>query len=188
MLASAGDARPTTSRYPGYARFKALGRRIAAARKERELTQAGIAAGLGVSQQIVASYEVGRRRVPLSLLAPLARALAVPVEELIGEPAAPQTPGRRGPPSRMQTQLERIQALPRSRQRFGECQGSRRTGLVMMPRLSGPFVAWRCGDLCLSAVDRGCRGAHCGEGPVLAILAMLARRGAPSRKSRATQT
>ena len=37
---------------------------------------------------------------------------------LIGEQPPQPTPGRRGPPSRIQTQLERIQALPRARQRF----------------------------------------------------------------------
>ena len=98
--------------------FKALGQRIAAARKDADLTQASLAAALGVSQQIVASYEVGRRRVPLSLLPKLARALATTIEELIGEPAPSAVPGRRGPPSRIQAQLERIQALPRARQRF----------------------------------------------------------------------
>jgi transcriptional regulator with XRE-family HTH domain len=98
--------------------FKALGSRIAAARKDTDLTQVQLAEALGVSQQIIASYEVGRRRVPLSLLPKLARALSVTIEELIGE-ATPQTvPGRRGPPSRVQLQLERIQALPRARQRF----------------------------------------------------------------------
>ena len=98
--------------------FKALGSRIAAARKDADQTQVQLAETLGVSQQIVASYEVGRRRVPASLLPRLARALSLSVEELIGEQAPQPTPGRRGPTSRIQTQLERIQALPRARQRF----------------------------------------------------------------------
>ncbi len=63
-------------------------------------------------------YEVGRRRVPLSLLPKLARALSVSIEELIGEEAPQAAPGKRGPVSRAQQQLERIQALPRARQKF----------------------------------------------------------------------
>ncbi len=109
---------PTAMTPDEIAFFKALGSRIATARKDRALTQAGLAETLDVSQQIVASYEVGRRRVPLSLLPRLARALSLSVEELIGEEAPHPPPGRRGPPSRIQTQLERIQALPRARQRF----------------------------------------------------------------------
>jgi transcriptional regulator with XRE-family HTH domain len=109
---------PTAMTPDEIAFFKALGSRIAAARKDRDLTQAGLAAALEISQQIVASYEVGRRRVPLSLLPSLARALSLSVEELIGEEAPQPGPARRGPPSRIQTQLERIQALPRAKQRF----------------------------------------------------------------------
>ena len=109
---------PTAMTPDEIAFFKALGSRIAAARKDRDLTQAGLAAALEISQKIVASYEVGRRRVPVSLLPRLARALSVTIEELIGEQSPPPAPGRRGPPSRIQTQLERIQALPRARQRF----------------------------------------------------------------------
>ncbi len=62
--------------------------------------------------RFVASYEVGRRRMPLSLLPMLARALSVSIEELIGEAAPQAAPGKRGPVSRDQQQLERIQALP----------------------------------------------------------------------------
>jgi len=98
--------------------FKALGRRIAAARKAADLTQVQLAEALGASQQIIASYEVGRRRVPVSLLPKLARTLSVSIEELIGEETPQAGPGKRGPVSRVQQQLERIQALPRARQRF----------------------------------------------------------------------
>jgi transcriptional regulator with XRE-family HTH domain len=98
--------------------FQAMGGRIAAARKDAELTQVELAESLGIAQQQLASYEVGRRRVPVSLLPALARALSVTIEELIGETPRPPIPGRRGPPSRVQLQLERIQALPRARQRF----------------------------------------------------------------------
>ena len=82
------------------------------------LPQVELADSLGIAQQQLASYEIGRRRVPVSLLPTLARALSVSIEELIGEEAPQAGPGKRGPVSRVQQQLERIQALPRARQRF----------------------------------------------------------------------
>ena len=95
--------------------FQALGARIAEARKALGMTQVQLADELGVSQQIVASYEVGRRRVQLALLPPLATTLAVSVEELIGvsSPA-----GRRGPAPKLLQQIERIHRLPKAQQRF----------------------------------------------------------------------
>lgn len=94
---------------------KTLGKRIAELRKEQGLTQAQLGEILGLSQQQVAHLEVGRRRVPVSLLPSLARALAVSIEELIGE--GPK-PAKRGPTPKLQQQLERISQLPKSQQRF----------------------------------------------------------------------
>jgi transcriptional regulator with XRE-family HTH domain len=64
--------------------FKQLGVRIAGLRKTHGLTQVQLAEALKLTQQMVASYEVGRRRVPVSLLPAIAHALAVSVEVLIG--------------------------------------------------------------------------------------------------------
>ena len=96
--------------------FRQLGGRIAALRKEQNLTQTQLAELLGLTQQMVASYEVGRRRVPVSLLPHIATTLVVTVEDLIGQNGA--TPAKRGPAPRLQQQIERIQKLPKSRQRF----------------------------------------------------------------------
>lgn len=95
--------------------FKALGQRIATLRKEQGLNQTQLGELLGMAQQMVASYEIGRRRVPVSLLPRLARTLGVPTETLIGEEA---TRGKRGPPPKLQQQMERISRLPRPKQRF----------------------------------------------------------------------
>jgi transcriptional regulator with XRE-family HTH domain len=95
--------------------FKELGSRIAALRKDRGLTQTQLGEMIGVSQQQVVSFEKGRRRVPVSTLPKLSRALGVAVEELIGVKAKP---GKRGPTPKLQRQLERLQQLPRSKQRF----------------------------------------------------------------------
>lgn len=72
---------------------------------------------LSLTQQMVASYEVGRRRVPVSLLPQIGTALAVSVEELIGQ-AAGSAPAKRGPAPKLQQQIERIQRLPRAKQKF----------------------------------------------------------------------
>lgn len=70
---------------------------------------------MGVAQQVIGSWEVGRSRVPVASLQSLARALAVTVADLIGEEAAPS---RRGPAPRLLQQVERIQRLPKAQQRF----------------------------------------------------------------------
>jgi transcriptional regulator with XRE-family HTH domain len=96
--------------------FRQLGARIAELRKTHGLTQAQLAETLDLTLQMVASYEVGRRRVPVSLLPAIAEALAVSVETLIGQKDA--APGKRGPAPKLQQQMERIQRLPRAKQRF----------------------------------------------------------------------
>ncbi|MDP9011412.1 MAG: helix-turn-helix domain-containing protein [Pseudomonadota bacterium] len=96
--------------------FQQLGARIAALRKDQGMTQVQLAEILGLTQQMVASYEVGRRRVPASLLPQIAETLAVSFEELIGKKDV--QPAKRGPASKLQQQIERIQRLPRAKQRF----------------------------------------------------------------------
>lgn len=95
--------------------FRQLGTRIAEQRKAQDLTQAELGGQVGVTQQQIASFETGRRRMPISTLPLLARALGVSVEELIGVPPAR---GKRGPAPKLQQQLERISALPKAQQRF----------------------------------------------------------------------
>ena len=101
--------------------FAALGQRVALARKHADLTQVQLAERLGIPQPQLASYEVGRRRVPVSLLPRLARALDVAVEALIDGEAAPSTAEgrtRRGPVSRLEQQMDAIARLPKAKQKF----------------------------------------------------------------------
>lgn len=95
--------------------FQRLGERIAALRRERGLTQVQLAEMLGCSQQQVLSFEKGRRRVPVSTLPGLAKTLGISIEELIGVEAQP---GKRGPTPKLQRQLEQLNQLPKSQQRF----------------------------------------------------------------------
>jgi len=96
--------------------FKDLGVRIAQLRNEQGLTQQQLADELEVSQQVVASYEIGRRRVPVSTLPALSRALGTSLEALIGE--REQSARKRGPAPKLQRHIERISALPKPKQRF----------------------------------------------------------------------
>jgi transcriptional regulator with XRE-family HTH domain len=97
--------------------FVSLGSRISRLRKDADITQVQLAETLEVSQQTVNAYEMGHRRVPVSMLPLLARTLEVSVEQLIGE--APGTAARkRGPAPELQQHMERISALPKPQQKF----------------------------------------------------------------------
>lgn len=96
--------------------FKELGARVAQARKDQELTQQQLAEQLGIAQQTLAHYEVGRLRIPASMLPTLAQMLGLTTEELLGQSAKPV--GKRGPAPRLQQQIERIGQLPKAKQRF----------------------------------------------------------------------
>jgi len=96
--------------------FKMLGIRVARLRKEQGLTQIQMAKALGVSQQTLASYEVGRRRIPVSMLPALAKSLRIQIDVLLDEAANP--PAKRGPTPKWQQQIETIAQLPRTQQKF----------------------------------------------------------------------
>lgn len=96
--------------------FIALGERIALLRKAHGITQAQLAEVLGVSQQTVQAYEVGRRRIQVAALPVVARTLKVSLEELFGE-SKQAARGKRGPASKLEHHLERIGSLPKPRQR-----------------------------------------------------------------------
>lgn len=93
--------------------FKALGARVAELRKEQGLSQQALADELGLPQQTFAHYEVGRARMPVSLLPELAKVFGVAADELLG---LRNGSGKRGPAPKFQKQLERIALLPRARQ------------------------------------------------------------------------
>jgi transcriptional regulator with XRE-family HTH domain len=63
-----------------------IGRRIAHARKLRDLTQTGLAARVPCSKSLIAQVERGHKPATPSLIAGVARALNVDVTELTGQP------------------------------------------------------------------------------------------------------
>ncbi len=97
--------------------FIALGERIATLRKTHQITQVQLAEALGVSQQTLQSYEVGRRRIPVSALPVIASALSVSLDELFGTQPK-RVPSKRGPIPQWQQHMDAIAQLPRAKQRF----------------------------------------------------------------------
>ena len=93
-----------------------IGKNIALHRKALGLTQERLAERIGIIQPTLASYEVGRRTVPVSLIPSLARALDTTAEEILGI-SSPKGK-RKGPLSKLDMQIEQIKFLPRSNQKF----------------------------------------------------------------------
>jgi len=97
--------------------YYALGQRIARFRKAQGLTQVQLAKILGIAQQTMAHYEGGSLRIAVAMLKPVADALQVTLEELL-EDDSTATKKKRGPSSKLEQQIEKIQQLPRTKQKF----------------------------------------------------------------------
>lgn len=95
--------------------FKELGQRVSELRKELGWTQKQLAETLDISQQLIAAYESGSRKIPASMLPVLAKLFAVKLEQLMG---IEKTPSKRGPASTLQLQMEMIANMPKGKQKF----------------------------------------------------------------------
>jgi len=97
---------------------KELGRRLAQLRQGAGLTQHAVAAHLGIAQQTLAHYEVGRLRLPVALVPKLAALFGVSTDALLGvaDASASARAGKRGPTPKLQRQLERLSRLPKAQQ------------------------------------------------------------------------
>jgi len=93
--------------------FQQLGQRVASYRKDLGMNQTELGEKLGVSQPVVASYEVGRRRIPVSALPVLSVLFGVSVDTLLGKA---ESRGKRGPSSKMQLLIDELDQLPRAQQ------------------------------------------------------------------------
>ena len=97
--------------------FRSLGARIARHRRDRGWSQLELGRQIGLSQQVVASYEAGQREhFPLCRLIDLAETFGVGLAELIAD----QDNGsrKRGPTSKMEQQIAQVRRLPKAKQRF----------------------------------------------------------------------
>ena len=95
--------------------LETIAQRLVRLRKERGLTQAQMAARLGVSQPVVSDYERGGLRLHAELILKVAEILDVSANELLGldTKAAPK---KRGPQSQLEKQMAAIASLPRKEQ------------------------------------------------------------------------
>ncbi len=91
-----------------------LPQRVTALRQARSLTQATVAARLGITEGRYGHYERGFRRFPVNLLPKLVEVLECSEAELLG---APQPKVKRGPPSEWEKRINVIKELPRDKQR-----------------------------------------------------------------------
>ncbi len=97
-----------------YTFLKELGKRIARYRKDQYLTQMQLAEKIGVSQQIIAAYELGTRQIPLISIFKLAEVLSVSLDDLLNIKKDKKKPG---PPPLIQKRLEQILKLPQEKQK-----------------------------------------------------------------------
>lgn len=77
-------------------------------------SQQALADALSLPQQTLAHYEVGRARMPVSLLPALAQFFGIAVDDLLG---VKNHAGKRGPTPLLQRQIERLGRLPRTKQK-----------------------------------------------------------------------
>jgi len=89
----------------------ALGRRIAALRKERGYTQTELADQVGAVQVVVSNYERGKLRPHPDMLVRLAKALRVSADELLG--VQPATQNGAAVSRRVLRRLQAIDQLPK---------------------------------------------------------------------------
>jgi transcriptional regulator with XRE-family HTH domain len=92
-----------------------FGKRLAAARKAKGLSQVAFAQALGTTRSNLAYYERKASNPTMDFIHRCAAILDVSAGELIGAQVPKHRPG---PPSRLQHQIEQISRLPRSKQRF----------------------------------------------------------------------
>lgn len=95
--------------------IKDFGTRLAALRKERGLTQAQLGELVGVSYRVVAYYEGETSYPPAHLMEPLAKALKVSTDELLGIRELKQE--RIPEHAALWRRLRKIEALPKKDQR-----------------------------------------------------------------------
>jgi len=94
--------------------FFELGENLAAIRTEAGLTQGQLASLIGVNQPVLASYEIGRRRIPIPVLIKIAEALNTYVEDIL---PIKKSQKKRGPKPKIDRELEKVKFLPDDQQK-----------------------------------------------------------------------
>ncbi len=108
-------ARARASRRPDDPTPHGFGPRLVRLRQARGLTQEELGALVGLSNRMIAYYERDEAEPPGAMLAPLATALRVTTDELLG--LAPLTATMRPRTARLLKRLQQIEELPAAEQR-----------------------------------------------------------------------
>ena len=93
-----------------------FGRRLAALRKERNLTQDELAAQLGVKLSLVAYYERRAKNPTLDVANRVAAFFGVPLSSLLDADEPRPRRSKPGPVSELELRIEKLRSLPRSQQ------------------------------------------------------------------------
>lgn len=88
-----------------------FGERLAQLRKAAGYTQVELAQELGISQRMVAYYEIPNASPPANLLPKIATALGVSIDTLFGKPAAEPRLAKKEGDSRLRRRLLQIEKL-----------------------------------------------------------------------------
>jgi len=90
--------------------FLQIGKKVASARSEIGLSQQQLSQKIGISQSLLALYELGKRRIPISTLFSIATMLSISLDYLlpISKP--------RGPVSKVDRELARVKNFSRGEQ------------------------------------------------------------------------
>jgi transcriptional regulator with XRE-family HTH domain len=93
---------------------KVIGERIRELRKRQGMSQAELAAELGINQTAVSDYETGAARIHAAMLAALARVLRTSADEILGLSSARTARSAHPTPDRrFLRRLERLHQLSR---------------------------------------------------------------------------
>jgi transcriptional regulator with XRE-family HTH domain len=95
----------------------AFGKRLFTLRKTRGLTQVQLAEALGTTQRVISYYETDAELPPSSVIIPLARALAVSTDELLGLRPAKSNGNSSVEKQRLWKRFQKMEALPTKDQR-----------------------------------------------------------------------
>jgi transcriptional regulator with XRE-family HTH domain len=92
---------------------KVIGARLRDLRKRQGMSQAELAAELGLNQTAISDYETGEARIHAAMLAALARVLRTSADEILGLSSARAARPTPAPDRRFLRRLERVHQLSR---------------------------------------------------------------------------
>lgn len=94
--------------------YSKLGHQISTTRKDLNVTQEQLAKKIGLTQPTLASYEIGRRKIPIPMLLKIVDALGVELDDFF--PFMDKK--KPGPTSKIDSELAKVKVLPPKQQKI----------------------------------------------------------------------